>query len=172
MTPVCRITAECIQRTAVELWKYFVTVLVGLLHCDAAHTLSGLLRQVAIAMSVSGLSRFLKSLAWSTETLTVVRQERFNAQVVGEVAEAHVRTKVKKLGACQVMIVKPTPKSQYRYWVTSRLHDTLDQVVAAVATRWTNESLCADFKELMGSDQYQIRSARAIVHFWALSLCL
>lgn len=24
----------------------------------------------------------------------------------------------------------------------------------------------------MGSDQYQIRSARAIVHFWALSLCV
>ncbi len=32
MTPVCRITAECIQRTAVEVWKYFVTVLVELLH--------------------------------------------------------------------------------------------------------------------------------------------
>ncbi len=96
MTPVCRITAECIQRTAVELWKYFVTVLVGLLHCDAAHTLSGLLRQVAIAMSVSGLSRFLKSLAWSTETLTVVRQERFNAQVVGEDAEAHVRKRTQR----------------------------------------------------------------------------
>ena len=350
---------------SVPQWKYFVTVLVGLLHCDAAHTLSGLLRQAAIAMSVSGLSRFLKSPAWSAEALMVVRQERFNAQVAAEVAEVHVRkraqrsrragrpnktvvtgflimddsthvkryaremegqgwhysssdkcsmpghslfqsvyyllgrqlplapqmyrqkvvcereqvpfrskvdlavqtigtfmppadtqthvlidswyvnkrvwrtarqrgwdltgglksnrqlrqtapdeqriwvsvtdyavslprdsfspvvwpnqeggeivyghlvrTKVKKLGACQVLIVKPTldaPRSQCRYWVTSRLKDTLDQVVAAAATRWTIESLFADLKELMGSDQYQIRSARAIVHFWALSLCL
>ena len=65
---------------SVPQWKYFVTVLVGLLHCDAAHTLSGLLRQAAIAMSVSGLSRFLKSPAWSAEALMVVRQERFNAQ--------------------------------------------------------------------------------------------
>lgn len=29
---------------SVPQWKYFVTVLVGLLHCDAAHRLSGLLR--------------------------------------------------------------------------------------------------------------------------------
>lgn len=94
----------------------------------------------------------------------------------GEIVYGHlVRTKVKKLGACQVLIVKPTldaPRSQCRYWVTSRLKDTLDQVVAAAATRWTIESLFADLKELMGSDQYQIRSAQAIVHFWALSLCL
>ena len=44
--------------------------------------------------------------------------------------------------------------------------------MAAVATRWTIEALFADLKELMGSDQYQIRSARAIVRFWAFALCL
>lgn len=69
----------------------------------------------------------------------------------GEIVYGHlVCTKVKKLGACQVLIVKPTldaPRSQCRYWVTSRIKDTLDQVVAAAATRWTIESLFADLKE-------------------------
>jgi hypothetical protein len=48
----------------------------------------------------------------------------------------------------------------------------LEQVVGHVAQRWTIEVLFADFKELMGSDHYQMRSARAIVRFWALGLCL
>jgi hypothetical protein len=32
--------------------------------------------------------------------------------------------------------------------------------------------LFADFKELMGSDHYQLRTAEAIRRFWALGLCL
>jgi hypothetical protein len=35
-------------------WKYFVIVLLGLLHCDAAHTLSGLLRQVSSCQVLAG----------------------------------------------------------------------------------------------------------------------
>jgi len=346
-------------------WKYFVTVLLGLLHGDETHTLSGLLRQVAISVTVSGLSRFLQKAPWSVHDLTVARQSRFNAQVAPEVAQAHaqqrvqhpprrgrprqtvvtgflilddsthvkryaravegqgwhysssdrrlmpghslfqsvycllghqlpltlqmyrqqsvcteegvpfqsevdmaeheirtftpppgththvlvdswytsrriwravrqrgwditgglksnrrlriilpdgqrtwlsladyaasltpkdfqavvwpnqgggqmvyghlIRTRVKKLGPCQVLIVKPAaeaPQSQVRYWATSRLLDSLEQVVAAAAQRWTVEALFADFKELMGSDHYQLRSAQAIVRFWALGLCL
>lgn len=34
------------------------------------------------------------------------------------------------------------------------------------------ETLFEDFKELMGSDQYQLHSAEAIRRFWALALCL
>ena len=346
-------------------WKYFVTVLLGLLHCDETRTLSGLLRQVVISVTVSGLSRFLQKAPWSVRDLTAARQSRFNAQVAAEVAQAHaqqqaqhpprrgrprqtvvtgflildnsthvkryaramagqgwhysssdrrlmpghslfqsvycllghqlpltpqmyrqqsvciqegvpfqskvdmaeheirtftpppgththvlvdswytshriwraarqrgwditgglksnrrlrivlpdgqrtwlsladyaagrtlkdfqavvwpnqeggqmvyghlIRTRVKKLGACQVLIVKPTadaPQSQARYWATSRLQDNLEQVVAAAAQRWTVEALFADLKELMGSDHYQLRSAQAIVRFWALGLCL
>jgi hypothetical protein len=41
-----------------------------------------------------------------------------------------------------------------------------------MALRWTVETLFADFKELMGSDQYQLHSAEAILRFWALGLCL
>jgi len=346
-------------------WKYFVIVLLGLLHNDSAQTLCGLLRQVATMASVSGLSRFLCQAPWSVEALTALRQRRFDAQMAAAIHQAHatqreqrlrrrgrpretvvtgflilddsthvkryaaamegqgwhyssterrcmpghslfqgvycllgrvlpltpqlyrqkavcaregtpfqskvdlavqaiqrfvpppdththvlvdawyvskrvwqaarqrgwdftgglkanrqlrrsladgqrvwlsladyaahlmpedfqavcwpnqvgghvvyghlMRTRVKKLGACQVLVVKPlpdAPSQQYRYWVTSRLTDSLEQVVAAAATRWTIEVLFADLKELMGSDQYQVRSAQAIIRFWALGLCL
>ena len=93
-----------------------------------------------------------------------------------KVAYAHlVKTWVRGLGPCQVLIVKPDPHADLehtRYWATTRLDDTLEQVVGHVAQRWTIEVLFADFKELMGSDHYQIRSARGIVRFWALGLCL
>src|SRR3990170_4623232 len=61
---------------------------------------------------------------------------------------------------------------QARFYITTRLEDTLEQVVQTVALRWTVETLFADFKELMGSDQYQLHSAEAILRFWALGLCL
>jgi hypothetical protein len=86
-----------------------------------------------------------------------------------------VRTRVKKLGACQVLVVKPTAEAspdQARFYLTTRLADPLEQVVHTVALRWKVETLFADFKELMGSDQYQLRSAEAIVRFWALGMCL
>lgn len=79
-----------------------------------------------------------------------------------------VRTKVKKLGACQVSIVKTSPDDpaeKARFYITTRLADTLEQVVQAMALRWTVETLLADFKELMGSDPYQLHSAEAIIRF-------
>ena len=85
------------------------------------------------------------------------------------------RTIVKRLGACQVLIIRENqadPSSPTRFFVTSRLNDTLEQVVAAAAKRWTVETLFADFKELMGSDQYQLHSVQAIQRFWALAFCL
>ena len=79
-----------------------------------------------------------------------------------------VCTRVKKLGACQVLIVKPTAQAsgdQARFYITTRLEDTLEQVAQTVALRWSVETLFADFKELMGSDQYQLHSAEAILRF-------
>jgi hypothetical protein len=86
-----------------------------------------------------------------------------------------VRTRVKKLGACQVLMVKTSPDEpgeNARFYLTTRCADSLEQVVQAMARRWTVETLFADFKELMGSDQYQLQSAEAIIRFWALGLCL
>lgn len=80
-----------------------------------------------------------------------------------------VRTRVKKLGAHQVLIVKPSTAArgdQARIYITTRLEDTLQQVVQTVETHFAN------FKELMGSDQYQLHSAEAIQRFWTLGLCL
>ena len=85
------------------------------------------------------------------------------------------RTHIKKLGVCQVLMVKPAadaPGDQVRFFITTRLQDTLEHVVQAAALRWTVETLFADFKELMGSDHYQLHSAKAIRRFWALGLCL
>jgi hypothetical protein len=94
----------------------------------------------------------------------------------GEIVYAYlIRTKVKKLGACQVLIVKSSaedPGEKARFYITTRLQDSLEQVVQTMALRWTVETLFADFKELMSSDQYQLHSAEAIIRFWALGLCL
>lgn len=115
------------------------------------------------------------------EYATSLPQEAFQPvvwpnQAGGQTVYAHlVRTQVKKLGVCQVLIVKTSPDDpgeKARFYVTTRLADPLEQVVQAVALRWTVETLFADFKELMGSDQYQLHSAEAIVRFWALGLCL
>jgi hypothetical protein len=77
-------------------WKYFVIVLLGLLYCDAAHTLSGLLRQVAIVATVSGLSRFLQSAPWSVDALTAARQTRFNSQVAPVIVQAHAEQRAQR----------------------------------------------------------------------------
>jgi len=346
-------------------WKYFVTVLLGLLHCDERRTLSALLRHVAVRVTIFGLCHFLRSAPWSVDALTAVRRARFQAQLALLVATAHaeqranrarrrgrpkrtvvtgyliiddsthakryahaqeglgwhysgtekkvvnghslfqslyllrgqqfpltphmyrrhetceaegipfvskidmayeevstfeplphththllvdswymarriwraarqrgwdvtgglksnrvmrlvnpdgrrrwlavreyaatltaedfeavvwptqegekvvyahlVRTWVRKLGPCQVLIVKLDPDDDLenaRYWATSRLEDTVEQVVGHAAQRWPIEVLFANIKELMGSDHYQIQSARGILRFWALDLCL
>jgi hypothetical protein len=97
-------------------------------------------------------------------------------QADGQVVYAHLlHTQVKRLGACQVLIVREKqadPNATTRFFATSRLKDALEQVVTAVSKRWTVETLFADFKELMGSDQYQLHSAEAIERFWALAFCL
>jgi len=97
-------------------------------------------------------------------------------QADGQVVYAYLlRTIVKHLGACQVLIVREkqaVPNSTTRFFATSRLKDTLEQVITAVSKRWAVETLFADFKELMGSDQYQLHSAEAIERFWALAFCL
>ncbi len=45
-------------------YQYFVTVLLGLMLCEGARTLSGLLQQIAESPSLAGLSRFLSEAPW------------------------------------------------------------------------------------------------------------
>ena len=70
-------------------WKYFVTVLMGLIHCQASRTLSGFLREVAVLVTVSGLSRFLISPTWTSDELARARYAFFCAEVTPIVAKAH-----------------------------------------------------------------------------------
>ncbi len=48
-------------------WKYFVTVLLGLVECEERKTMTGLLRVVGERISLSGLSRFLSKWPWSAD---------------------------------------------------------------------------------------------------------
>lgn len=71
-------------------WMYFETVLMGLVHCQASRTLSGMLRSVAALVTVWDLSRFLISSRWSTARLAEVRYRLFCAEVQPMVVTAHV----------------------------------------------------------------------------------
>jgi hypothetical protein len=71
--------------------QYLVTVLLALLLCQEAHTLSGLLRQVAEDTSLAGLSRFLGVAPWSTEAVVGCWWERFREQVRPLVEAEHRR---------------------------------------------------------------------------------
>lgn len=83
-----------------------------------------------------------------------------------------VKTFVRKLGACQVLIVRESldpPLKEVRYWATSEGQADLATVVGWAAQRWTIEQFIADLKEEFGIDHYQIRSAQGIVRFWHLA---
>jgi len=48
-------------------WKYFVTVLLGLIECEQRRTLSGLLAGVGEKVSLCGLTRFFNRWQWHLE---------------------------------------------------------------------------------------------------------
>jgi len=50
-------------------YQYFVTVLLGLMLCEGARTLTGLLRQIAAGPSLAGLSRYLAQAPWEAEAV-------------------------------------------------------------------------------------------------------
>src|SRR5438128_843075 len=75
-------------------FKYFVIVLLGLLLCEGARTLVGLLRQVADAPSLSGLSRFLAQA--SSDEAAVVEQwlKHFRQQMQAQVQAEQQRQRL------------------------------------------------------------------------------
>ena len=72
-------------------WKYFVTVLLGLIECEERRTLQGLLRNVWEKISLSGLSRFLGRWSWSAEAVAQTWQDDFQAEVIPLVQAEHAR---------------------------------------------------------------------------------
>jgi hypothetical protein len=71
--------------------RYFEIVLLAMLLCQEAKTLSGLLRQVAVQATLCGLSRFLGKAPWSTAEVATTWRKRFDTQVVPLVAAAQAR---------------------------------------------------------------------------------
>jgi len=61
-------------------YQHFVTVLLGLLLCQEARTLSGLRRQVAGGASVASLSRFLAQAPWDEAAVAQAWRARFDTQ--------------------------------------------------------------------------------------------
>jgi len=58
-TRVCQSVASFAACFNKPQYQHFVTVLLGLLLCQEGRALTGLLRQVAVGLSISSLSRFL-----------------------------------------------------------------------------------------------------------------
>src|SRR5207302_2000631 len=69
-------------------YQHVVTVLLGLLLCHEARTLTGLLRQVADGPSLASVSRFLAHAPWQPADLVQLWLARFRAQMapVGQAA--------------------------------------------------------------------------------------
>jgi hypothetical protein len=85
-----------------------------------------------------------------------------------------VRTRIKKLGACQVLVVRPSLDAslkQTRYFVSSLLEADTQTIVDILAVRWEIETFFDDLKELFGSDHYQLMSQKSILRFWTLCCC-
>jgi hypothetical protein len=51
-------------------WKYFVIVLLGLVHWDERRTLSAVLRHVAVDVTIFGVCDFLQWDPWSVDART------------------------------------------------------------------------------------------------------
>ena len=72
-------------------YRYFEIVLLALLLCQEAKTLTALLRQVAVQVTLSGLSRFLARAPWSTADVATTWRTRFDTQVAPLVQAEHTR---------------------------------------------------------------------------------
>jgi SRSO17 transposase len=81
-----------------------------------------------------------------------------------------VSTRVKKLYRCQVILMRESLNGKTRYWASSDLDADLEGLLEHIAARWDIEQLFADTKELLGLDQYQLMSAKAIRRFWTLAM--
>jgi hypothetical protein len=79
---------ECFSK---RQWKYFVTVLLGLIECEERKTLTGLRRVVGERLSLSGLSRFMSKWPWSTDKVADTWQTRYRQRLAVEVQTEHAR---------------------------------------------------------------------------------
>ena len=105
---------------------------------------------------------------WSTVT--------WPSEQGGQCMYAHlVCTWVRKLGPTLLLITchdRNAPLLSVRYWGSTELTLTAQELVEALAVRWEVETFFEYDKDLLGSDQYQVMKAQAILRFWTLTACL
>jgi hypothetical protein len=74
-------------------WKYFVTVLLGLIECEERKTMTAILRVVGEQISLSGFSRFMSKWPWSEEEVVQTWSHRFRQRLEPQVQAEHKRLK-------------------------------------------------------------------------------
>jgi hypothetical protein len=77
-------------------WKYFVTVLLGLIECEERKTMSSILRVIGEHISLSGLSRFLNKWPWSPEKVAQTWLNHFRERIAPMVQAEHDRLRAEK----------------------------------------------------------------------------
>ncbi len=86
-----------------------------------------------------------------------------------------VPTWIRKLGPTLLLITchhLDAPLQSFRYWGSTRLDLAAQELVDILAIRWEVETFFEYEKDLLGSDQYQVMTAQAILRFWTLTACL
>lgn len=84
-------------------------------------------------------------------------------------------TWIRKLGPTLLLITchnLDEPLKSVRYWGSTLLDLDAQALVDVLAVRWEIETFFEYDKDLLGSDQYQLMSAQAILRFWTLTACL
>ena len=94
----------------------------------------------------------------------------------GQKMYAHLTvTWIRKLGPTLVLITchdLDEPLKSVRYWGSTVLDLDAQAFVDVLAVRWQIETFFEYAKDLLGSDDYQVMSAQAILRFWTLIACL
>lgn len=161
----------------VDSW-YFCQRLYRTARRRGFHLSGGLKRNRCLRVMQPDGSRRWRKLSEYAATLTPADFEPvfWPSDQGGRPVYAHrLRTRVRKLGAVQVVITceaLTAPLSQWRFWATTRLEADTQAVIHTLALRWAIETWFADGKEELGLDHYQVMTVQAILRFWTLAACL
>lgn len=115
--------------------RYFVTVLLALMLCHEPHTLTALLRTVAVQGSLADLSRFLAKAPWESAALARTWRRRFDHQRAPEVAAAHARQRAarpRKVGHPKATVV-----TGYLIGDDSTMHKTRGKTMAGLGFHYS-----------------------------------
>ncbi len=170
-------------------WKYFVTVLLGLIECEERKTMTGLVRVVGERISLSGLSRFMSKWPWSAIEVAQTWMQRFRQRLEPLVQSEHRRLKAeqtKRIGRPKATVVTgylifddsvhSKPKGRKMGGLGQHFSNTERRVV-------NGHCLFTGLYVLLGQRcplpamMYRQKSvcqmsAQAILRFWTLTACL